>query len=96
MYCLKVMESLEHAMKRDAPILAEYLGGAVRCDAYHITNPRLDGIGLLNCIQRSLVNARVSVEEVLHLSSFIFCSMMFNLQQIHILIIFSFLIYLIR
>ncbi|KAJ6851740.1 3-oxoacyl-[acyl-carrier-protein] synthase I, chloroplastic [Iris pallida] len=34
-----VMESLEHAMKRDAPIIVEYLGGAVNCDAYHITDP---------------------------------------------------------
>ncbi|KAM0052122.1 putative beta-ketoacyl-[acyl-carrier-protein] synthase I [Helianthus debilis subsp. tardiflorus] len=34
-----VMESLEHVMKRDAPIIAEYLGGAINCDAYHITNP---------------------------------------------------------
>jgi 3-oxoacyl-[acyl-carrier-protein] synthase II len=40
------MESLEHARKRGAPILAEYLGGAVTCDAYHITNPRSDGLGV--------------------------------------------------
>ncbi|KAJ9558241.1 hypothetical protein OSB04_012855 [Centaurea solstitialis] len=59
-----VMESLEHAMKRDAPILAEYLGGAVNCDAHHITNPRSDGLCVSSCIQRSLDNAGVSVEEV--------------------------------
>jgi len=41
-----VMESLEHAMKRDAPIIAEYLGGAVNCDAYHMTDPRSDGLGV--------------------------------------------------
>ncbi|PWA68735.1 3-oxoacyl-[acyl-carrier-protein] synthase 2 [Artemisia annua] len=38
-----VLESLEHAMKRDAPILAKFLGCAIACDAYHITNPRSDG-----------------------------------------------------
>ncbi|RRT71529.1 hypothetical protein B296_00035478 [Ensete ventricosum] len=27
----QVLESLEHAMKRDAPIITEYLGGAVNC-----------------------------------------------------------------
>ncbi|PWA75545.1 plastid 3-keto-acyl-ACP synthase I [Artemisia annua] len=59
-----VMESLEHAMKRDAPIIAEYLGGAINCDAYHITDPRPDGVGLSLCIQRSLMNAGVSAEEV--------------------------------
>ncbi|GKB15863.1 3-oxoacyl-[acyl-carrier-protein] synthase 2 [Tanacetum coccineum] len=60
-----VMESLEHAMERDAPIIAEYLGGAVNCDAYHITSPRPDGFGVSSCIQRSLINAGVSAEEVL-------------------------------
>lgn len=61
---MKVMESLEHAMKRDAPIIAEYLGGAVNCDAYHMTDPRSDGLGVSSCIERSLEDAGVSPEEV--------------------------------
>ncbi|GKD74149.1 3-oxoacyl-[acyl-carrier-protein] synthase I, chloroplastic [Tanacetum coccineum] len=64
-----VMESLEHAMKRDAPILAEYLGGAINNDAYHITNPRSDGLHLSSCIQSSLVDAGVSVEEVNYINA---------------------------
>jgi len=60
---VKVMESLEHAMKRDAPIIAEYLGGAVNCDAYHMTDPRADGLGVSTCIQRSLEDAGVAPEE---------------------------------
>lgn len=32
-----VFESLEHAQKRGATIIAEYLGGAVTCDAHHMT-----------------------------------------------------------
>ncbi|KAF0903814.1 hypothetical protein E2562_029919 [Oryza meyeriana var. granulata] len=59
-----VMESLEHAMKRDAPIIAEYLGGAVNCDAYHMTDPRSDGLGVSSCIKQSLENAGVAPEEV--------------------------------
>ncbi|XP_071699412.1 3-oxoacyl-[acyl-carrier-protein] synthase I, chloroplastic-like [Rutidosis leptorrhynchoides] len=58
-----VMESLEHAMKRDAPIFSEFLGGSLNCDAYHITNPRPDGFGVSSCMQNCLVNAGVSVEE---------------------------------
>lgn len=58
------MESLEHAMKRGAPIIAEYLGGAVNCDAYHMTDPRADGLGVSSCIERSLEDAGVSPEEV--------------------------------
>ncbi|CAH1440728.1 unnamed protein product [Lactuca virosa] len=64
-----VMESLEHAMKRDAPILAEYLGGAVNCDAHHVTSPRSDGFGVSSCIQRCLANASVSVEEVNYINA---------------------------
>ncbi|MCD7455514.1 3-oxoacyl-[Datura stramonium] len=53
-----VMESLEHAMKlRGAPIIAEYLGGAVNCDAYHMTDPRADGLGVSSCILSSLEDA---------------------------------------
>lgn len=54
-------------MKRDAPIIAEYLGGAINCDAYHITDPRADGLGVSNCIKQGLENAGVAPEEVLHL-----------------------------
>ncbi|CAI9269463.1 unnamed protein product [Lactuca saligna] len=64
-----VMESLEHAMKRDAPILAEYLGGAVNCDAYHITNPRFDGLCVSSCIRSCLVDAGVSAEEVNYINA---------------------------
>lgn len=59
------MESLEHAMKRGAPIIAEYLGGAVNCDAYHMTDPRSDGLGVSSCIQNCLRDAGVSPEEVI-------------------------------
>jgi len=61
---VKVMESLEHALNRGAPILAEYLGGAVTCDAYHMTDPRSDGLGVSSCIEKSLADAGVSPEEV--------------------------------
>ena len=69
------MESLEHAMKRGAPIIAEYLGGAVTCDAYHMTDPRSDGLGVSMCIRKSLEDAGVSPEEVS-----VFCFLM-NVYQ---------------
>ncbi|PNX97157.1 3-oxoacyl-(acyl-carrier-protein) synthase chloroplastic-like [Trifolium pratense] len=58
------MESLESATKRGARILAEYLGGAITCDAHHMTDPRSDGFGVSSCIKKSLEDAGVSVEEV--------------------------------
>ncbi|KAG2680827.1 hypothetical protein I3843_11G116500 [Carya illinoinensis] len=59
-----IMESLESAMKRGAKIYAEYLGGAITCDAHHMTDPRSDGLGVSSCIMKSLQDAGVSPEEV--------------------------------
>lgn len=59
-----IMESLEHAMKRGANIIAEYLGGAINSDAYNITDPRPDGLVVSACITKSLEDAGVSPEEV--------------------------------
>lgn len=59
------MESLEHATKRGANIIAEYLGGAISSDAHHLTDPRSDGSGVAACISKSLKIAGVSPEEVL-------------------------------
>nr|GME03752.1 3-oxoacyl-[acyl-carrier-protein] synthase I, chloroplastic-like [Ipomoea batatas]GME09687.1 3-oxoacyl-[acyl-carrier-protein] synthase I, chloroplastic-like [Ipomoea batatas]GME16227.1 3-oxoacyl-[acyl-carrier-protein] synthase I, chloroplastic-like [Ipomoea batatas] len=64
-----VMESLEHAMKRGANIIAEYLGGAVTCDAHHMTDPRSDGLGVSSCITKSLQDAGVSPEEVNYINA---------------------------
>jgi len=59
------MESLDHAMRRGAPVLAEYLGGAATCDAHHVASPRPDGRGASLCIKRSLQDAGVAPEEVI-------------------------------
>nr|GEW71747.1 ribonuclease H-like domain, reverse transcriptase, RNA-dependent DNA polymerase [Tanacetum cinerariifolium] len=58
-----VMESLEHTLKRGAPILVEYLGGAINCDAYHMTDPQSDGLGVSSCIQSCLEDVGVSADE---------------------------------
>lgn len=55
-----VLESLEHALSRGATILAEYKGGAVSCDAYHMTAPREDGAGVALCMEKALQDAGLS------------------------------------
>ncbi len=47
-----VLEELEHAKARGAPILAEFLGGSCTCDAHHMTEPQPQGKGVLLCIQK--------------------------------------------
>jgi 3-oxoacyl-[acyl-carrier-protein] synthase II len=54
-----VMESLEHAQNRGANIICEYLGGAVTCDAHHMTDPRPDGLGVAKCVERAIADAGV-------------------------------------
>lgn len=64
-----ILESLEHAQKRGAPILAEYLGGAVNCDAHHMTDPIADGQGVSLCINKALQDAGVQKEEVNYINA---------------------------
>lgn len=64
-----VLESLDHALARGAPILAEYLGGGVSCDAYHITEPRSDGEGVALCLRNALQDAGVSPEDVNYINA---------------------------
>lgn len=64
-----VLESLEHAQARGAHIYAEYLGGAMSCDAYHMTEPRRDGGGVALCIRNALRDANVEAGEVNYINA---------------------------
>ena len=64
-----VLESLEHAKARGAPIFAEYLGGGISTDAHHMTEPRPDGKGVSLCIQNALKDACISPEEVQYINA---------------------------
>ncbi len=64
-----VLESLEHALARGAPIIAEYLGGAFTCDAFHMTALRDDGSGISNCIHLALADAEVPKERVNYINA---------------------------
>lgn len=59
-----VMESLDHALARGAVILAEYFGGGLSCDAYHMTEPRSDGEGVALCIRNALHDAGIKAEDI--------------------------------
>jgi 3-oxoacyl-[acyl-carrier-protein] synthase II len=59
-----VLESLEHAQKRGAKILAEYLGGSTSCDAHHMTDPRPDGLGAWLCISQAINQAAIPLDAI--------------------------------
>ncbi|KAK7291783.1 hypothetical protein RIF29_07201 [Crotalaria pallida] len=64
-----LLEELEHAKKRGANIYAEFLGGSLTSDAYHVTEPRPDGAGVILCIERALVHSGVSKEDVNYINA---------------------------
>lgn len=47
-----ILESYEHAVKRDATIIAEIVGGGLAADAYHLTGTHPEGAGA--CLGMSL------------------------------------------
>ena len=59
-----ILESLEHAKKRDAQILAEVIGYGASCDAYHMTAPQPEGEGATLAMQQALDDARINPEEI--------------------------------
>ncbi|MTI14664.1 beta-ketoacyl-ACP synthase II [Sansalvadorimonas verongulae] len=59
-----VLESLEHAQKRGANILAEVSGFAMSGDAYHMTSPPEDGHGAMQSMTGALKDAGLNVDQV--------------------------------
>jgi hypothetical protein len=48
---------------------AEYLGGAVTCDAHHMTDPRADGLGVSTCINLALKDAGIEREQINYINA---------------------------
>lgn len=59
-----ILESLESALKRNAPIYAEIVGYGATADAYHITAPEPDGEGAYMAMKLAIEEGSVPVEEI--------------------------------
>ena len=59
-----VLESLEHAQKRGAKILAEVVGYGGSNDAFHITSPEEDGSGAAYAMEMALKDAGIEPEKI--------------------------------
>ena len=59
-----VLERLDHALERKAPILAELAGYGTSCDAYRVTDEAPDGRGAILAMRRALEDACLPPEEI--------------------------------
>ena len=64
-----ILESYEHAKARGAKIYAEVLGGGMSSDAYHMTAPHPDGIGVERVMLNCLKDAGVAPGDVDHINT---------------------------
>lgn len=62
--CAIVLEEYEHAVKRGATILAEVGGGGMSADAYHLTAPHPEGLGVILVMNNALDDADMTPDQI--------------------------------
>ena len=64
-----ILESLETAQKRNAPILAEIVGYGMSGDAYHITQPVENGDGAFRVMRAALKDAHLTADDISYVNA---------------------------
>lgn len=64
-----VLEEREHALKRGARIYAEFLGGSINTDAYHMTDPREDGSVVATCMADAIKKAGIKETDINYINA---------------------------
>ncbi len=59
-----ILEELEHAKRRGAPILAEIVGYGMSGDAYHITSPSEDGDGAYRVMRNACATRSIEPQQI--------------------------------
>jgi len=64
-----ILETEEHAKKRNAKVFAEIVGYGATCDAYHITSPSPGGEGGAEAMRQALREARIAPSEISYINA---------------------------
>ncbi len=64
-----LLEEREHALKRGAKIYAELMGYGSTSDAFHITQPKQDGVGPRKAIQAAISDGNRKPEDVQYINA---------------------------
>jgi 3-oxoacyl-[acyl-carrier-protein] synthase II len=64
-----ILEELDHAKARGAPILAELIGYGATADASHITLPAPGGIGAVRAARRAMAKAGIDAGDIDHVNA---------------------------
>ena len=59
-----ILEEYEYARRRGATIYAELAGGGLSADAYHLTAPHPEGLGVINVMRNALADANMKPEDI--------------------------------
>jgi 3-oxoacyl-[acyl-carrier-protein] synthase II len=59
-----ILEEREHAIARGAKIYAEVCGGGMSADAYHITAPHPEGLGVIGVMNAALEDAEMTPADI--------------------------------
>lgn len=63
-----VIEELEHALKRGAPIIAEITGYGYTSDGFHLVRPESTGEGQINAMRKAINMANISPKDIDHIN----------------------------